>query len=86
MDQPKYISYKIRKKQQVVETNKIKIPSEAPKQMIAPEVKTKKPMITPEERKKQNLANTLFSGGNKPKETTKAPNVVPKKENPPKDD
>lgn len=54
--------------------------------MIAPEVKTKKPMITPEERKKQNLANTLFSGGNKPKETTKAPNVVPKKENPPKDD
>lgn len=53
--------------------------------MIAPEVKTKKPMITPEERKKQNLANTLFSG-NKPKETTKAPSTVPKKENPPKDD
>lgn len=52
--------------------------------LIAPEIKPKKPIVTPEERAKQKLANTLFSGA-KPKEAPKAQTATAgsKKEIPP---
>lgn len=59
--------------------------------MTPADIKQKKPMITPEQRAKQKLANSLFSGGSstKPKEpATKTQTTVPagKKENPPKNE
>ena len=47
------------------------------------DIKPKKPIITPEERAKQKLANTLFAGSKQTKEVPKAQGATvnpPKKE------
>ena len=60
---------------------KPKISPENPKTFIQPEIKPKKAIITPEERAKQKLASTLFSGNKPPsKDAPKTPtNIVTKK-------